>query len=236
MTFTTKINHSIGYITINKPPVNALNSSDWINFYKVFEEQAFNEEVKVTIINSEGKGFCSGADLNEHKDLAIEERISVSEKINDGVWKLVQAIERSQVPVIVNCSNFVVGAGMLVAMSADFIFAESKTQFKLPGINFGVFAGISNALGLLPRPLVKKMLFTGEPVFAEELIKYGFILAVCNDKNALVKDSFELAKKISTHKRDHLSILKSLILENKNHSANLKKELNASINALKSLD
>ena len=30
-------------------------------------------------------------------------------------------------------------AGMLVAMSADFIFAESKTQFKLPGINFGVF-------------------------------------------------------------------------------------------------
>ena len=76
---------------------------------------------------------------------------------------------------IVNCSNFVVGAGMLVAMSADFIFAESKTQFKLPGINFGVFAGISNALGLLPRHC-KKMLFTGEPVFAEELIKYGFIL------------------------------------------------------------
>ena len=121
-------------------------------------------------------------------------------------------------------------------MSADFIFAESKTQFKLPGINFGVFAGISNALGLLPMPLVKKMLFTGKPVFAEELIKYGFILEVCNDKNALVKDSFELAKKISSHKREHLSILKSLILENKNHSANLKKELNASINALKSLD
>tara|TARA_B100001939_G_scaffold93166_1_gene79873 strand:- start:1744 stop:2199 length:456 start_codon:yes stop_codon:yes gene_type:complete len=151
MTFTTKIEHSIGYITINKPPVNALNSSDWISFYKIFEEQAFNEVVKVITINSEGKGFCSGADLNEHKDLAIEDSIKVSEKINDGVWKLVQAMERSPVPVIVNCSNFVVGAGMLIAMSADFIFAESKTQFKLPGINFGVFAGISNSLGLLPK-------------------------------------------------------------------------------------
>ena len=85
MILTTKIEHSIGYITINKPPVNALNSSDWISFYKIFEEQAFNEEVKVIIINSEGKGFCSGADLNEHKDLTIEDRIKVSEIINDGV-------------------------------------------------------------------------------------------------------------------------------------------------------
>ena len=236
MTFTTKIEHSIGYITINKPPMNALNSNDWLSFYKLFEEQAFNDEIKAIIIDSHGKGFCSGTDSNEHKDLAFEKKVKVYEKINGGVWKLVQAIERSQVPVIVCCSNFVVGAGMLIAMSADFIFAESKTQFKFPGIKLGVFAGISNALSLLPKPLAKKMLYTGEPIFAEELFKYGVITEICSNKEALSKESIELAKKITSHKREHLIMMKSLILENKNHSSSLKNELSASINLLKSLD
>ena len=66
--------------------------------------------------------------------------------------------------------------------------------------------------------------------------RVGLILEICNDKDALANESLEFAKKIATYNRDHLSLLKSLILDNKNHSVNLKKELNASINALKSLD
>lgn len=236
MVFTTKTNHFIGSITINKPPVNALNSEDWINFYKLFDDLVFKEEIKVIIINSSGKGFCAGADLNEHKNLASKDKLKVSEKINDGVWKSVQAIERSHVPVIVNCSNYVVGAGMLVAMSADFIFAETNTQFKLPGIHFGVFAGVSSALSMIPPSLAKKMLYTGEPIFAEELIKSGSILEICKDKDSMNKASYDLARTLASHNKEHLALLKSLILKNNGQSTNLKKELDATLNALKSLD
>ena len=236
MIFATKIEHSIGYITINKPPVNALNSEDWINFYILFDDLVFKEEIKVIIINSSGKGFCAGADLNEHKNLTSIDKLKVSEKIYDGVWKAIQAIERSYVPVIVNCSNYVVGAGMLVAMSADFIFAEANTQFQLPGINFGVFAGTSNALSMMPPSLAKKMLFTGEPIFAEELIKYGSILEICKDKDSMNKASYDLARTLASHNKEHLALLKSLILKNNGQSTNLKKELDATLNALKSLD
>ena len=170
------------------------------------------------------------ADINEE---GIKE---VSEKINDGVWKSVQAIERSHVPVIVNCSNYVVGAGMLVAMSADFIFAEANTQFKLPGIHFGVFAGVSNALSMMPPSLAKKMLFTGEPIYAEELIKHGSILKICKDKDSMNKASYDLAKTLASHNKEHLALLKSLILQNNGQSTNLKKELDATLNTLKSLD
>ena len=143
MVFTTKIDHFIGSITINKPPVNALSSEDWINFYKLFDDLVFKEDIKVIILNSSGKGFCAGADLNEHENLASKDKLKVSEKINNGVWKSAQAIERSHVPVIVNCSNYVVGAGMLVAMSADFIFAEGHLGNVGDGPGFRGFAGIT---------------------------------------------------------------------------------------------
>ena len=236
MVFTTKIDHFIGSITINKPPVNALSSEDWINFYKLFDDLVFKEDIKVIILNSSGKGFCAGADLNEHENLASKDKLKVSEKINNGVWKSAQAIERSHVPVIVNCSNYVVGAGMLVAMSADFIFAEANTQFKLPGIHFGVFAGVSNALSMMPPSLAKKMLFTGEPIYAEELIKHGSILKICKDKDSMNKASYDLAKTLASHNKEHLALLKSLILQNNGQSTNLKKELDATLNTLKSLD
>ena len=50
------------------------------------------------------------------------------------------------------------------------------------------------------------------------------------------KASYDLARTLASHNKEYLALLKSLILKNNDQSTNLKKELDATLNALKSLD
>ena len=57
-------------ITIDNPPVNALNINDTFELATIFNEVAKNNEVKVAILTATGKGFCAGVDIKEIQALS----------------------------------------------------------------------------------------------------------------------------------------------------------------------
>ena len=56
----------IATVTVDHPPVNALNEALWIRIGEIFEEISLREDVRVVIITGAGeKAFVAGADITE---------------------------------------------------------------------------------------------------------------------------------------------------------------------------
>ena len=65
-TVNLNISDGIATILLNRPNVlNAINQRMWEELTYVFRSVTQNSEARVAIISGAGRGFCSGADLNE---------------------------------------------------------------------------------------------------------------------------------------------------------------------------
>ena len=91
--FSTEISAGIAELVINKPPVNALDSREWLALAKAIDALGENPEVRVIVIRSEGRGFCAGVDIKELDQ--YPERIVA---VNAGNYATFKAVHLSPVP------------------------------------------------------------------------------------------------------------------------------------------
>ena len=63
--FQTSIDAGVAELVIDRPPVNALDSQDWLDLAHTLEALGQNPQVRVIVIRSEGRGFCAGVDIKE---------------------------------------------------------------------------------------------------------------------------------------------------------------------------
>ena len=223
---------SIAQITIDCPPVNALTSEDLKLMHIAVDNLSFDNSIKVIIINAIGNGFCAGADRTEHSPEEGTADKNIIKSIHDNLWKLSLSIHRCNVPVISSCHGFVIGAGVFIPFSSDFSLATKDTYFKFPGINFKVLLGMAHANRIMPIQLVKKMIFTGEPISSNDLHSFGGLLTVCEDKDELIKAVNSLARKLTEKDRESLVIAKKLLNESEQHKIDeyFRNELDATFN------
>ena len=58
MSVETSIANGIAEIILDCSPVNALNSTEWLDLAKNIDHLSHNDEVRVVVISAKGKGFC----------------------------------------------------------------------------------------------------------------------------------------------------------------------------------
>ena len=108
----------IATINIDCPPVNAIDSNNWLNLFHIINDLSEDQSVNVIVITASGKGFCGGADKSETRD-----EIESIPILMDHLWKAARAIHMCNVPVISACDGYVLGAGAFIPASGDFILA-----------------------------------------------------------------------------------------------------------------
>ncbi len=168
--FKVEINQGIAELVLAKPPVNALDSDEWLALAARIDELGADPEVRVLIVRAEGRGFCAGVDIKELD--AHPERIV---KVNAGNYATFKAIHRCQVPVIVAVHGFVLGGGIGMTGAADIVVASRCATFALPEVDRGAMGGGAHLQRLFPVQKVRYMFFTGEKVSAPDAMQYGFI-------------------------------------------------------------
>ena len=200
---------SILFLKIDSPPVNAFSSNDLIEMCELIEKYSFDAKTSVIIIENEGKGFSAGADKKEHG--LDKDKLEI---INDYLWKLSNAIYNSDVPIICCCDGFVIGAGFFIPSSSDIVLATKDSYFQMPGINFDVLVGSAHLGRIIPKQRVREMVFTGEKIGVEEILSYGGISSIHEDKQSMMKRAHELATKIASMERDSIKVLKKILNSN----------------------
>jgi len=188
------IDGGIAVLTMDNPPVNALNITDaYFIAEKIRSYSSQEDDIKVVLLRSSGKGFCAGVDIKEMQDLPDNEGIL---KANDSCYELFDAIHNSKMPVIAAVNGHCLGTGIGIAGSADVIIASKEATFALPEVDNGALGAASHLMRLVPPQKARWMLYTCETATAQELSNYGSVLEVVESEK-LEEFSLEAAKKIA---------------------------------------
>lgn len=171
----TEIRDYIKYITIDRPPVNAMTQQCYEELGAAFNE-VYDEldRVRVVIFTSEGKHFIAGNDLGEFEEQSLAEM----NEYGTHFAKCLTHIYNCPVPVIGAVHGAASGAGFCVSAVCDVLVASEDARFGLPEIKFGMLGGLAFTPWMVPRKLGRYMTVTGNLVPAKRLEAYGSVLKV----------------------------------------------------------
>ncbi|MFA8438780.1 enoyl-CoA hydratase/isomerase family protein [Pueribacillus sp. YX66] len=184
----------IGVITIDSPPVNALEKQVLDELDEIVENIPSNVDV-VIIYGAGGKAFVAGADIKDFPELNKENGVELVKK-GQAIFNKIAELEQ---PVIAAIDGFALGGGLELALACDIRIASSKSQVGFPEVNLGILPGYGGTQRL-PRLIgpgkAKQIIFSGEHLSAEEAKSVGIIEEV-TDGSALDKAK-QLAETIAS--------------------------------------
>lgn len=192
----TKIEERIATVTINRPPANALSSSVLKELSAVLDDLEHEEEVRVIVINGEGRFFSAGADIKEFTTVSTGEEFS---KLSTYGQELFERIENFSKPIIASIHGAALGGGLELAMGCHFRIVSENAKLGLPELQLGLIPGFAGTTRLPKYVGVAKaaeMLWTSEPITGAEAVKVGLANHAFPEES-LLEETYKIARKIA---------------------------------------
>lgn len=183
----------IATVTLNNPPVNATNMAMRMRLLEIFDEIHDRDDVQVAILTANGKAFCAGADLKSRPDIHKPGQLSHHNRIAREVG---DAIRYCAKPVIAAVNGPALGAGFVLVAACDIMLAAEEAVFGMPEIDVGLPGGVAALEGLLGRSVMRRMVYTGMRISAQELYRRGVIESVL-PRDQLLPEALEIAGQIA---------------------------------------
>ena len=179
----------VATVTLNRPEsLNSMNDAlmqDISSAMNIVEE---DESIRVLVVTGAGRGFCSGADLNEaalvdegSTGAEVAGEISMQEFFNPAL----ASIKNCSVPTIARVNGVAAGGGLGIALACDLTIAVKSTFFVA---TFGPRLGIVPDMGStwsLPmragRARAMGMAMLGERIDAAQAEEWGLIWKAVDD-------------------------------------------------------
>ena len=180
-------------VIIDHPPVNALDVAGWFDLADQLVAAGRDESCRVVVLSAVGRGFNAGVDIKEIQAKGDAALVGV----NRGCAAAFAAVYDCEVPVIASVAGFCLGGGIGLVGNADMLVAADDATFGLPEVDRGALGAATHLARLVPQHLMRRMLYTAEPISAEEMARYGAIWKVV-PREELHDATFELAGKIAT--------------------------------------
>lgn len=206
-----EIADSIAVVTIDHPPLQILSSILVQELRDTWSALAHNAEVMVVVVTGSGdQAFMAGADIKQFpewigRDGAAEFASTVHDMLND--------IERLPKPVIAAVNGLALGAGCELALACDMRIVEAHALMGLPEVKLGLMpggGGTQRLPRLAGRSAAKLMMYTGDPIPAEEAYRIGLADRIVPSGHA-VREAKKLANRMSRHSLQVLSRIKHAV-------------------------
>jgi acrylyl-CoA reductase (NADPH)/3-hydroxypropionyl-CoA dehydratase/3-hydroxypropionyl-CoA synthetase len=214
-TLRIEYHDGIAIITINKPPVNALDERALDELNTVIDHLGRREDIKVLIITGAGtKSFVAGADIRQFLEemQSVDDVLPFSKKADIAI----RMLENMEKPVVAAINGLALGGGNEFQMGAHYRIAEPTARFGQTEINLHLIPGyggtqrlprlLSAHLGEEGLIIAADMIIGGRTISSEEALRIGLINEVSNESDALSR-AVNLAKEyISNPKTSILGI------------------------------
>ncbi len=172
----------IGRIVLNRPERGNAVSPGFIEGLAVaLDAIEADPDLRVVIMSGEGKHFCAGADLGHLLSASSSLDAEIAEMAR-GFHQTLLRLYELDLPVIAAVQGGAVGAGLGLALAADFVIcaddARLATGYARLGLcpDAGVSFFLTRALGARR---ANRLLMSGAALDAEEALSIGLIDAVC---------------------------------------------------------
>jgi enoyl-CoA hydratase len=205
-------------VKLNRPErMNAMSFEVMVPFREALDAAAADNDVWAVIVTGEGRGFCSGADLEDSSappNIGGLPLAGISIRAMAYLSDLVVAMRQSEKVVIAAINGAAVGGGMCLSLGADIRIAARSAYFRAAGINNGLTATELGVSFLLPRAIgasrAFEILLSGRDVTAEEAERIGLVSRVVDD-DALLRTCCDLAEQINGYSRVGVALTKQVL-------------------------
>ena len=186
ITVTTRTENHVGEILFSAPPYNFASPALLRQIADALDAFDADPAVRCTVLASEGKTFCGGANLAGDDDLAGEAGM-------DSVAQLyVQALRifRRKKPMVAAIQGAAVGAGIGLALSADFRVAGPGARFAANFSRLGFHPGFG-LTATIPRVVGQQraawMMLSSERIKPETALDWGLCDRLAGDGETLAE-------------------------------------------------
>jgi 3-hydroxyacyl-CoA dehydrogenase len=165
--------NDIAILTINNPPVNALNAEERDAVREAIERADNDPNIKAMVLMGAGRVFVAGADLNDFVKITsgLAQRVPA-------LLRLIEWMEDRPKPIVAAINGLALGGGLELAMGAHYRLATPGSQVGQPEVKLGLIPG-GGGTQRLPRlaGIAKaiQMCTEGNPIMVDEAIQLGII-------------------------------------------------------------
>jgi enoyl-CoA hydratase len=189
----------VGVLRLDRPrALNALNSALLTELKAFLARDLPGDDVRVLILTGAGdRAFAAGADVAEMRDfdpLKMRDFCDLGHTAAD-------LLETAPLVTIAAVNGFALGGGLELALACDFIYASSRARMGQPEVTLGLIPGfggtqrLSRAIG---SRRAKELIFTGQPITADEGRELGLVNRVVPGRE-LLQACLEVAQKIAAN-------------------------------------
>lgn len=174
----TEIQDYVATVTIDRPPVNAMNRQMFDEIQAAFDALNNRSDVRAAVLTGAGKCFCAGADMKARStNLEGQQapRRGAMWAHSRAAREAFNSILECVVPVICAINGPALGGGLALVASCDILIASENAVIGLPEIDVGLLGGGRHCQRLFGVYKARKMMYTGERVGAAELYRLGIV-------------------------------------------------------------
>ena len=190
-----EVQDHVALVTMDRPPVNAVNAQVHEEIMRVFDTLSDREEVRVAILTGAGRVFCAGADIKAR--VGREPQPGDFWQASRRAREAFHSITECRVPVIAAINGPALGAGLAIVASCDLLIASENAVLGLPEIDVGLLGGGRHAMRLFPHSKGRRLMFTGQRLSGADLYRLGVVEA-CVPADELMAAARALAAEIAS--------------------------------------
>lgn len=173
-------------VTFTRPDkINALTFDVYADLRDLLIELPHRDDTRVLVLRGQGRGFCSGGDVNEIIGETLKMDPDDLLAFTRMTGEVVKAMRECPVPVIAAVHGIAAGAGAVLALAADFRVVARSARFAFLFTKVGLSGADMGAAYLLPRVVglghATKLLMLGDTVGAPEADRYGLVSELVED-------------------------------------------------------
>ncbi len=191
----------IATVTLDRPEkLNALTFGAYADLRDLLAELARDGRTRALVLGGEGRGFCSGGDVDEIIGATLAMGAADLLDFTRMTGQVVRALRECPFPVIAAVHGVAAGAGAVIALASDFRVVERSARFAFLFTKVGLAGADMGAAYLLPRVVglghATRLLMLGEPVAAPEAERLGLVSELVEDGGAGAAAA-ELARRLA---------------------------------------
>lgn len=175
-TLSCAIEGATALVTLDRPPVNAMNLAMHADIRRCFDALSDDPAVHSVILTGAGSVFCAGADLKERATFPDEPGFRLRQARS--VRECLHAVTECSKPVIAALNGPALGGGLALAAAADILIASEEATVGLPEVTVGLLGGARHAMRLFGHSTLRRMALTGYRLDARELLARRVVEAV----------------------------------------------------------
>jgi enoyl-CoA hydratase len=135
-----EITGPVALLRLNRPDrLNAVSLPLYEALTRTVRELNADRSIRVLVLTGAGRAFCVGADLKAHG--GVEPTLPERRRYIVAAQRANRVLQRCRMPVVAAVNGHAVGAGLELALSADYVVVATEAKLRFPEIALGTFVG-----------------------------------------------------------------------------------------------